>query len=416
MQDNDKDKKRSFEEILNDLNSILEKMPNIVDEIKKPIDEKKEEANNDNIVPEIKADEQKEEKNNEIVIPEVKTDNLKEKEDSEESLIQEMKIDEVKKENEGPVFEIKEDNMELNTLEKDSDKKDLSIDINLPQDLTKSEEEKIEILDPNEILSSDADKKTENTVSGKDILSETDLKEGSFFEAGEKGNLQDVSNEKEEPEIKIDLSENAVLENVEINISDKLNAEGVKNDFSDKENSGEETEKEENFLDIKLDGDIKIENFKIDSETETGKEDYSKTPVNVEFSIELNKLIALEPPKSVDAERIKNVGFVFSFDQDLFLSVLKTIDDICLSSKEKPMFVKRSFVLTYDDSLTSDALIINSKNEKVSAVVLVGELPVEKTYEFENALSQNNIYFVNFKKDNFSRSKAIDFVLELIAR
>ncbi len=402
MQDNDKDKKRSFEEILNDLNSILEKMPNIVDEIKKPIDEKKEEKNNEN------------------VIPEVKTDNLKEKEESREDLIQEIKLDEIQKENEEIVFEIKEDSVVSNRLEEGPEKKDESININLAEDLTKSEEEKIEILDPNEILSSDeSNKKKENIVEEKDVLSETDLKENAFFEGEEKENLQDMpvkETKENESEIKIDLSENAVLENVEIDISGKLETEGIKNDFSEKENSEKETEKEENFLDIKLDGDVKIENFKIGLETETGKEDYSKTPVNVEFSIELNKLIALEPPKSVDAERIKNVGFVFSLDQDLFLSVLKTIDDICLSSKEKPMFVKRSFVLTYDDSLTSDALIINSKNEKVSAVVLVGELPVEKTYEFENALSQNNIYFVNFKKDNFSRSKAIDFVMELIAR
>lgn len=400
MQDNDKDKKRSFEEILNDLNSILEKMPNIVDEIKKPIDEKKEEKNNEN------------------VIPEVKTDNLKEKEESREDLIQEIKLDEIQKENEEIVFEIKEDSVVSNRLEEGPEKKDESININLAEDLTKSEEEKIEILDPNEILSSDeSNKKKENIVEEKDVLSETDLKENAFFEGEEKENLQDMpvkETKENESEIKIDLSENAVLGNVEINMSGKLETEGIKNDFSDKEASAKETENEENLLDIKLDGDIKIENFKIGSET--GKEDYSKTPVNVEFSIELNKLVALEPPKSVDVERIKNVGFVFSFDQDLFLSVLKTIDDICLSSKEKPMFVKRSFVLTYDDSLTSEALIINSKNEKVSAVVLVGELPVEKIYEFENALSQNNIYFVNFKKDNFSRSKAIDFVMELIAR
>ncbi|MEW6012943.1 MAG: hypothetical protein AB1602_06045 [Elusimicrobiota bacterium] len=393
MQNNDKDKKRSFEEILNDLNSILEKMPNIVDEIKKPIDEKKEEKNNENI------------------IPEVKTDNLKEKEENREDLIQEIKVDEVQKENKEIVFEIKEDNLELNTIGEDSEKKEVSI--NLPQDFNKTEEEKIEILDPNEILSSDANKETENVVAAKEVISGTDLKKDDFIGEVKKEDLQDVSI-KEEPEIKIDFSENMVLENVEIDTSAKGEAGGIRNDFSDQEVASKETQNEENLLDIKFDGDIKIENLKIGPETD--QQDYSKTQVNVEFSIELNKLISIEPPKSIDAERIKNVGFVFSFDQDLFLSVLKTIDDICLSSKEKPMFVKRSFVLTYDDSLTSDALIINSKNEKVSAVVLVGELPVEKTYEFENALSQNNIYFVNFKKDNFSKSKAIDFVMELIAR
>ena len=68
-------------------------------------------------------------------------------------------------------------------------------------------------------------------------------------------------------------------------------------------------------------------------------------PIN-SFSDELNALISKDPPPNVDGERIKNVGFIYSSDDDkIFTECLKGVDDITQSCQEKPMFIKRAFVM-----------------------------------------------------------------------
>jgi hypothetical protein len=139
-------------------------------------------------------------------------------------------------------------------------------------------------------------------------------------------------------------------------------------------------------------------------------------PIN-SFSDELNALISKDPPPNVDGERIKNVGFIYSSDDDkIFTEWLKGVDDITQSCQEKPMFIKRAFVMRYDDSFSKEAMLLNADSEKVIAVVLVGEMPVELKYDIENALTQNGIYFTEFNKNNITKSRLIDFIIDLIVR
>ncbi|NLH40121.1 MAG: hypothetical protein GX445_08705 [Elusimicrobia bacterium] len=139
-------------------------------------------------------------------------------------------------------------------------------------------------------------------------------------------------------------------------------------------------------------------------------------PIN-SFSDELNALISKDPPPNVDGERIKNVGFIYSSDDDkIFTECLKGVDDITQSCQEKPMFIKRAFVMRYDDSFSKEAMLLNADSEKVIAVVLVGEMPVELKYDIENALTQNGIYFTEFNKNNITKSRLIDFIIDLIVR
>lgn len=139
-------------------------------------------------------------------------------------------------------------------------------------------------------------------------------------------------------------------------------------------------------------------------------------PINT-FSEELNALISKNPPSTVAEERIKNVGFIYSSDDEqIFTELLKGVDDIALSSQEKPMFIKRAFVMRYDDSFSKEAMLLNAESERVIAVVLVGEMPVELKYDIENALTQNGIYFTEFNKNNLTKSRLIDFIIDLIVR
>jgi hypothetical protein len=141
-------------------------------------------------------------------------------------------------------------------------------------------------------------------------------------------------------------------------------------------------------------------------------------PVSIkDFSKELNDLIAMLPPGNIDAERIKNVGFIYNYnDEESFKDFLKKIDEISLASNEKPMFVKRSFVMPYDNDFSKESLLLDCQNEKVIAVVLIGQLPMEIKYDIENLLSQNNIYFTDFNRENMSKNRIIDFIMELIMR
>jgi hypothetical protein len=170
--------------------------------------------------------------------------------------------------------------------------------------------------------------------------------------------------------------------------------------------------------DIKKEEGIEIEKFPSfevlkDETKEEKKETFIKKN---EFEENLKEIIERTPPQNIPSERIKNVGFVYLSEEETFVELLKMIDEICLSSKEKPMFVKRSFVLNYDDTISSDVIILNAKNEKVIAVVFVGQIPPDKKYEFENSLSQEGIYFINFNKANLTKSSVIDFIMELIIR
>lgn len=122
-----------------------------------------------------------------------------------------------------------------------------------------------------------------------------------------------------------------------------------------------------------------------------------------------------QAPSQIPSERIKNAGFIFS-DRNMLNHVLKTLDEICLASKDKPMFINRSFIFEYSQDFSSN--LINQKAAETScqAIVAAGEMPHENVYELETVFSSAGIIFRHFKPSDFSKSQAIDFILDLIAK
>ncbi len=120
-------------------------------------------------------------------------------------------------------------------------------------------------------------------------------------------------------------------------------------------------------------------------------------------------------PASIPAERTKNAGFIFS-DKNMLNYVLKTLDEICLASNEKPMFINRAFVFEYSDDLSPNMINQKASETSCQAVVAAGEFPHERIYELETVFSSSGIVFRHFKISDFSKSQAIDFVLDLIAK
>jgi len=425
MKDNNQNEnKKTFEEILNDLNSILEKMPDVVKETNKMAQNQekankneKEELKDDNLNnqktksgsltnsnnAEIKKDVNSGDKNEPVSKKEEINNEEKDKKDFEDNDLSEVKSEEVipYAADEDMKIEILDPNKILSE-EKSEDKavkeeKDLELDnINLTETETKKDTSQIVsevVKGPNEIS------KDIPNSNNDDMKIETNQREFSPQEQNKSDNIEGLSenakNSEDIKEIDIKIEDESVIK--DSSNLEKTSAEGTKDTTGLKATSDE----------LVIDNKLNIENK---------EQIFSDSNIITEFSIELNKLISKETPQSVSKERVKNVGFIFSREEGLLSDILNTMDSICLHSKEKPMFVKRAFVLPFDDKLNIESILINCKNESACAVALVGEVPPERIYEIENALSQNNIYFANFTKLNFSKSKIIDFIMELIIR
>jgi hypothetical protein len=355
MEENN-EKKKSFEEILNELNLILEKMPPLFE--KKGVDEKKKDDNKEKDKVLVEGEERKDE----IV----------------------ANLDEginPSNENVGNIETPKQD--DLSETEKNNQEVEAESYIIDELQEKKEEVEKDEAL----IIEEEKETKTGDIDLDKEInnLWENLSSQETVQDTGEVVEDEKIKGTEEISELKIEIGYSQSDENKDV----------------DKE--------------IKIDEDIKkekaeplevIKEFRIDEESVKSK------PV----SDELDSLINMSPPANIPPDRIKNVGFIYLYDEDVFVNLLKNIDEISLSSKEKPMFVKRSFVIKYDDNVNNDVVILNSKKENVCAVVFVGQLPTDKKYEFENSLSEAKIYFANFNKTNLNKSAVIDFIMELIIR
>ncbi len=184
----------------------------------------------------------------------------------------------------------------------------------------------------------------------------------------------------------------------------------------------EEKDKDEKSFEI-LDSHQKEKEFSVDIQSSFFEEEHQiqctekqKDFNNLLLSDELKDIIYAKKPSDVSDERVKKIGLVCSINGETVLKhFLRYLDEICFSSKNKKMFVERSFVLFYDENFSVENLIINAGNEKVNAVVLIGEIPVDKVYEIKNAVSQAGYIFFSFSMKNLSRSEVIDFVLDLIA-
>ena len=439
----EKDRKKSFEEILNELNSILQSMPSIIEKEKNILGnetentkEKKEEISNIDEIKNINK-ENKFEENKSNIDANVRSDKIESEAQPLNSNTKDIteNINLSENSNENVNINIGESKVELqpNAIDKNEiSKEDLQREnINLSEDQKRREDliEDIKILD--------------NNVEEKKDLSDTESeKEDEVYIIEPQEDLKILENEKEieSKNEEIELSNEISLNNfneisLEVNADKVLDEEEKLDEISfeiDKSEDKNEPKIDENIIsDFSLDRDLKIETQDIKKEEgieiekfpsfevlkDETKEEKKETFIKKnEFEENLKEIIERTPPQNIPSERIKNVGFVYLSEEETFVELLKMIDEICLSSKEKPMFVKRSFVLNYDDTISGDVIILNAKNEKVIAVVFVGQIPPDKKYEFENSLSQEGIYFINFNKANLTKSSVIDFIMELIIR
>jgi len=441
----EKDRKKSFEEILNELNSILQSMPSIIEKEKNILGnetentkEKKEEISNIEEIKNINK-ENKFEENKSNIDANVRSDKIESEAQPLNSNTKDIteNINLSENGNENVNINIGESKVELqpNAIYKNEiSKEDLQReDINLSEDQKRIEDliEDIKILD--------------NNVEEKKDLSDTDSekeKEDEVYIIEPQEDLKILENEKEieSKNEEIELSNEISLNNfneisLEVNADKVLDEEEKLDEISfeiDKSEDKNELKIDENIIsDFSLDRDLKVETQDIKKEEgieiekfpsfevlkDETKEEKKETFIKKnEFEENLKEIIERTPPQNIPSERIKNVGFVYLSEEETFVELLKMIDEICLSSKEKPMFVRRSFVLNYDDTISSDVIILNAKNEKVIAVVFIGQIPPDKKYEFENSLSQEGIYFINFNKANLTKSSVIDFIMELIIR
>jgi len=457
----EKDRKKSFEEILNELNSILQSMPSIIEKeknilgnetenknLKENIQEKKEEISSIEEIKNINK-ENKFEENKSNVDANVRSDNIESEAQPLNSNTKDIteNINLSENSNENVNINIGEIKVELqpNAIDKNEiSKEDLQREnINLSEDQKGKEDliEDIKILDNNVEEKKDLSD-TENEKEKKDevyiIEPQEDLKilenEKEIESKNEEIELSNETSLNDFNEISLEVNADKVLEEEEKldGISFEIDKSEDKNEPKIDENNLSDFKKDENIIsDFSLDEDLKIETKDIKKEEgieiekfpsfevlkDETKEEKKETFIKKnEFEENLKEIIERTPPQNIPSERIKNVGFVYLSEEETFVKLLKMIDEICLSSKEKPMFVNRIFVLNYDDTISSDVIILNAKNEKVIAVVFVGQIPPDKKYEFENSLSQEGIYFINFNKANLTKSSVIDFIMELIVR
>ncbi len=266
------------------------------------------------------------------------------------------------------------------------------------------------------------DRKEENA---QDILNgELEEEKDKAEEAKSKDGIN-----KEDDKIELEVSVDAIIDSKNVNSKEndfKIDFQieedqKIKLEFDEKlsdnleEDKGEEKEfdilqsedKKEFTLDINND-------ISIDQQIKDMSDFYNRQSI---FSDDLKEIIYLQRPSDVSADRVKKMGIVCAVNSEQLLkSFLKYLDEICFSSKDKKMFVERSFILFYDENFSVENLLVNAGNEKVDAVVFIGNLPVEKVYEIENAVCGSGYMFFSIGMESFSRSRVIDFVLELIAR
>lgn len=361
--ENDKEKKRSFEEILSDLNSLLEKMPEIVSSKMN-----KDQESNGNIENIKKDDIQLQQHSNEEIVDSADTKNnsIIENQQNKEKVYASSELD------------VKKDTINL---------------------------DEVQVFNPN-ILLNETPQENKNDVQ----IDDTEDKEiKNHEEIGKNISVKGVDEEKETKDKEI--KDNVVEQKDDLNVNIELDVKDIDvsldEDATEIKGENQPVEKTENEF-----GNIEI-NIEETSQEEVKKEDSN---VNIRFSIDLNSIIAKDPPSNIPEERIKKVGFVLAGEEGDLKKLLEIIDEICLSSETKPMFVKRSFVINYDVDFNTDSLILNAKENKVDAVIVVGEPPMDKLYEIENVISSNNILFTNFKKENISNHYVIDFIMELIVR
>ncbi|MBI4656522.1 MAG: hypothetical protein HY746_07240 [Elusimicrobia bacterium] len=131
--------------------------------------------------------------------------------------------------------------------------------------------------------------------------------------------------------------------------------------------------------------------------------------------INLDDVSSKTPPESIPSERVKTLAFLYSMgDEKLCASMLAKIDSICLKSRTKPMFVKRSFVRVFEPDMKGSYLLELASQSACSGVVCVGNIPHENVYDIENSFNSSNLFFRHISYDNFTHPVMVDMIADLI--
>lgn len=385
----DKDNK-SFEDIINELNSLLDKIPSMMDELSKSGGDKKQDSSS-------------QEKSQQTFDSSDKTPDLSNNKIEDiiiDPFVEENKIEPDKKTDDvvlnelNNAAEIKE-SKEAQTMDQNNDdgvdvslgyekEKELEIgDIKLED--VETDIGKVEIEDNIENFEKKDAEGSEKDLSSADIT--VDINKEDHAEIS----VSDENTDKSNRDVDMQKPE---LDNIEI---ENLELEDLTVKFSSGETSvlGSES--------------IEIEKS-ISSDTT------SDSAGLYGISEEAKKLINAKKPDNVSEERVKKIGVVYAWnDESIVVNFVRYLDEICLQSKDKKMFVERSFFMIYDENFSVENLMINVSSFKVHAVVVAGELPPDKMYEIENACVGDGVLFYNVKMSDFSKSSVIDFILDLIA-
>lgn len=132
---------------------------------------------------------------------------------------------------------------------------------------------------------------------------------------------------------------------------------------------------------------------------------------------DLAGLAGRQPPEGLPAERIRSLAFLYApEDKALCATVLAELDSICLKSPDKPMFVKRASVSECDPNLNGNYIMQTVTDSGAQGLICVGAIPQEKIYEVESVFTAANGFFRHYDSSSFTRSAALDLVLDIILR
>ncbi|MCX7641230.1 MAG: hypothetical protein N2Z20_01175 [Elusimicrobiales bacterium] len=263
---------------------------------------------------------------------------------------------------------------------------------NLDEKISPSTEENINQIDLNNVI----------IIPDEDIKIEDAIKEQELEENKISRKTEESHNITENESKKSDKWDIENFDNIEINNLELIDEKKERNlENIDIETSSQAIKSEIDQL-----------NEISDLQQSTNKNKY----LTLILSEEAKKLISVTKPDSIPQERTRKIGIIYASNDDtILINFLKMIDEISFLSKNKPMFIERSFIIPYDENFSVESLILNCQNEKINSIVLIGELSVDKIYEIENSISQLGCIFFNIKANNLSKSTVIDFIMELIA-
>jgi len=132
---------------------------------------------------------------------------------------------------------------------------------------------------------------------------------------------------------------------------------------------------------------------------------------------DLGSLSVRPAPENVQPERIRNVAFIYAGGEESFCAeVLADLDAICLKSASSPMFIARSFVDVCEPGTNGNVVMQKVVDAKAAGLVCLGGVAQESVYEMENVFTAAGAFFRHLTRENYSRSAALDLVMEFILK